>query len=295
MNAKRSLLLLFLCTICATTLQAQRVVDEFSMDQTYPISETGTFELHSDDAEVTIRATNRTDVHLKVDYKRIVQGINTYKGPKISMDVTERGGNVIAREKSERQNSSNWSFTIGSIETEYTIVVEVPLSVDLKLRGDDDTYRLTDIGGGINIKADDANILMNGCTGFDFYIKADDADIVMDRGRGSLTLDADDSDLRVDQAEFDRMMVRGDDLELDLRLSVPNNADYEFDFDDGSLDIRFLSGGGTIEIFHDNIRLVTSSDFKTLNDRDHYKELQLGEGSAAIAIDVDDAHIKLDG
>lgn len=65
---------LFVMMFILVAFQAHAQDNVYNLDETYSVDEKGTIHLESDDAEVTIQGTDRSDVHLVVYHKVDVDG-----------------------------------------------------------------------------------------------------------------------------------------------------------------------------------------------------------------------------
>jgi len=150
--------------------------DEYNLDETYQIDREGMIYLSSNDAEVSIEGSNRSDVRLVIYRYVDVDGINIGSSGSFRMDVEQRGGDLYIQEN----NSENRTMFIGSVDEEYRITLEVPRNLALDLKGDDDSYEISNTNGAISINADDSDIELSEVTGEDFDFDLDDGNISID-------------------------------------------------------------------------------------------------------------------
>lgn len=278
-----SALLLFV----GITAQAQDT--EFNLDETYQIDESGTVYLDSDDAEVTIEASDRSDVHVVIYHSVDVDGWELKSGEEFKMDVETRAGNLYVKEA----NSGGNRLLFGNVEEEYRITLEVPKTVALDIKGDDGTYDITDIGAALRIDADDTEVEIRGATGNSFEFNIDDGSVEMDRGQGELTMDMDDGEFRVRQASFREIDGDFDDGEMDITTSLADDGFYLFDMDDGELELNISGGGGEFDINHDDGDIRVGSSFEEIMKEEEHSLYRLPGGDATIEIDSDDGDIDL--
>lgn len=263
--------------------------DEFNLDEVYNVDTDGTISLSSDDAEVTVVGSDRSDVRVIVHYKLDVSGFSIGSRNKFDMEVREEGGNLVLEEQPRDFNG----ITIGSIDEEYTIRIEAPRGVSLDFDGDDEEYELRQIDGTIQIIADDASVELTACKGNDFRFDLDDGSIEMDQGSGSLDIDVDDGQADILNGDFNAIMLDSDDGDFRISTALSAGGNYRFDMDDGELELLILGGGGTFNIFHDDADISIDSAFEQSVSEENESEYVLGDGSASIRIDVDDANIDL--
>ena len=272
--------------VMSTQLYAQ---DLYNLDETYQIDNNGTISLSSDDAEVSIEGSDRSDVHLVVYRDVDVDGINIGSSGVFRVDVEQRDGNLYIREN----DGDEQRMIIGNIEEEYRITIEVPRSVALDLQGDDDSYEISNINGEIAINADDSDIELSEVTGNEFDFDLDDGQISIDEARGKLKLSMDDGELYVRQAEFTEIDAEMDDGEMDITTSLTDGGFYLFDFDDGDLAFNITGGGGEFDIHHDDPNIEADDSFEELSSGDDRTVYRLAGGNARIEIDTDDGDIEL--
>ncbi|MGK7370724.1 MAG: DUF4097 family beta strand repeat-containing protein [Candidatus Halalkalibacterium sp. M3_1C_030] len=283
-------LLLFPFLLFLTLHTEAQTTDEFNLDKVYSIEDSGTISLNSDDANVTIKGSDRNDVRVKIHYKLSVKGLAIGENEEFEMIVEERNGNLNIYEK-ERDFGNKVVF--GSTDEEYRITIEAPRGVSLDLSGDDEDYRISSIDGSISVEADDSGIELNDCNGDEFNIKLDDGELYMDSGKGSLRVNIDDGDVRILNGDFSSIEVETDDSELDITTRLADNGDYTFDLDDGDLRLNIAGGGGEFEIRHDNADISASSEFEQTMDDDDRSQYSLPGGNATVSISTDDGDIIL--
>jgi hypothetical protein len=264
--------------------------DEFNLDEVYEIDTNGTISLQSDDAQVSITGSDRSDVRVIVNYKREVRGFTIGDGNRFEMIVEERGGNLAIYEK-ERGNGNR--ISVGSVEEDYEIRIEAPRTVSLNIEGDDETYRISSIDGAISLEADDTEIELNDCNGDDFTFSMDDGSLSMDKGKGRLKLDIDDGDVRILNGDFREIEAVSDDSEIELTTRLDDQGSYSFDFDDGDLELNIAGGGGDFDIRHDNADISADREFEEVLDDDDRSIYRLLNGNAKISISTDDGNIDL--
>ncbi|MDX1628623.1 MAG: DUF4097 family beta strand repeat-containing protein [Fulvivirga sp.] len=261
---------------------------EFKLDKTYDIGNSGTIYMKTDDADMTITGTDRTNVHVKVYWKLTTRGL-TWGEKSFEVEVTERGGDLYLDEV-HRGGSIG---VIGYSREEYIIDIEAPKGVNLDIEGDDDDYIIGDINGAISLNIDDGDAMLKNCRGERFSFDVDDGDIEMDQGRGELIVDMDDGDIEIRRAAFEQIRATIDDGDLIIETTLGDNSRYTIKGDDADIVLNIIAGGGAFHIEHEDSRLYTSGNFQTLEKDDGFTKLQLGAGRASINMRVDDASIRI--
>jgi len=276
---------LLLC-LFSTHLYAQ---DTYDLDENYSIGASATLHLSSDDADVTIKGSDREDVHLVVYRHTEVKGWKIKSDGEFRMEVEERGSDLYIRENSEESNR----LIVGNVREEYRITLEVPQNVALDINGDDDSYEISDMNQDVRLDADDCDAEFRGMKGDDFDFDIDDGSIRMDEARGRLQLKMDDGNMYVRQGDFSEIEARYDDGELEIATGLVDDGFYRFDFDDGDLELRVASGGGTFDVEHDDVNLYTDKVFEEINSDEERSEYRLSGGNARVEIDTDDGTVSL--
>ncbi|TYP93981.1 putative adhesin [Fodinibius salinus] len=285
----KTLKLIVTITICLLfSIQLNAQDSEYTLDETYQISSEGTVHLNSNDAEVSIKGTDRSDVHLKVYRKVDVSGLEIKSGGKFNIEVEKRDGDLMIRE-SDTENRT----VVGKVTKEYTITIKVPTTVGVDIKGDDDTYNIASVNGRIAVEADDTEIALKNVGGNDFYFDMDDGSITMDKAEGNLKLSMDDGNFEVDQAAFTKVDAQYDDGSVVLTSRLAQDGKYRFDMDDGDLKFKITGGGGTFDIRHDNPSLDIGNSFENIKIEDDRSQFKLPGGNANIRIITDDGTIDL--
>lgn len=277
---------LLVLALLTSVLQAQH--GNFKLDKDYSINKTGLVDLRSSDADVFITGSDRATAHVKivrsVESKGVVWGDEDF-----SVTVEAEDGNLIIRERQENVRVG----VIGYYRENYKIELAVPVGVSLKITGDDGDYFIKNINGSISMNMDDADADLSACAGNKFYFKIDDGDIVMDGGKGELEIEGDDSDVRIRNAAFTSIRADVDDGDLRIETSLATGGNYDFHEQDGSLEMNITGGGGTFDIRHDDARIVTEGNFKSIQKDEDHTKLTLANGSAKVNIRLDDGGVRL--
>ncbi|MDX1586414.1 MAG: DUF4097 family beta strand repeat-containing protein [Balneolaceae bacterium] len=283
------LFVLSILLLCTVTAEAQKN-DEFTLDETYALSQGGTISLDSDDANVTITGSDRQDVRVKVNYRMRVKGLSFGKWEEFEMIVEKNEGYLNIYEK-ERDNGVK--IMMGSSREEYEITIEAPRTANLELNGDDDNYRISSIDGAISVEADDADVELNDCNGERFTIRLDDGDFSSDGGSGSLDVEMEDGDVRVLNGNFSDIQIVSDDGDVDITTALTDGGNYRFEIDDGDLILNVAGGGGEFVIRHDDADISVSRDFEETMTDDDISIYTLPLGSAKVSIQSDDGDVVL--
>lgn len=262
--------------------------DTFRLDKDYKINPGGVLNMKISDAKVHITGSARTTAHVKIEREIISMGL-TLGHEEFRVDVMEEGGDLTIKEVSNSVSVG----TLGYRTEHYSINVEVPEGVSLRIRGDDGDFWITNVDGSISMDLDDADVELKGCSGTSFSFKMDDGRIKMDEAKGTLELEADDTDVEIKNAAFTSIDVRMDDGDLILETSLSDNGDYKIDAQDGMISMTILKGGGYFDIRHDDGRVTSTGGFSMQEDSENHARMTLANGSAKVSIRADDARVKL--
>lgn len=261
--------------------------NEFHLDKEYDIDDAGTIELYSDDAQITITGTDRSTAHIKIDWELNTTGVVSGRKD-FDVEVTPENGNLTIRQQ-EKGNLS----VIGSVNEDYTIAIEAPEGVSLKLRGDDDDYTIRNIDGSIVLTNDDGNARLTQCGGDYFEFNVDDGDVELDQGQGELVVKMDDGNLEVENGRFTKIDARNDDGDLIIETSLADGGTYALKTSDADIRFTVTEGGGNFDIRHDDSSIRTSDSFRMLEEDETFTRLQLPDGDAEVTISTDDSQIRL--
>jgi len=275
----------------AFNVRAQDDEGAFKIDQNYEVSPDGTLELDTHDAHVEIVGSDRQDAHVYVFYHREVKGLKISEGGKFDMEVSARDGNLVLRQRNER----NFSFIgLGKVIEKYSVRIEAPQGMSLNIRGDDDDYNITGMNGSIWLKADDGEAYLRDCDGDRFEITMEDGEFEMNRGRGSLRLQMDDGDARVMKGAFTDINAEAEDGDIEITSSLADDGSYYFRTDDGDVNLRVTGGGGSFIIHHDDGHISADMNFERLESGEHRTRYRLKGGSASVSFETNDGDVRLE-
>jgi hypothetical protein len=272
--------------VLSTSLFAQH--GNFKIDQEYSMSKTGTIDLRSSDADVFITGSSRSTAHVKIERTVETKGI-VWGDDNFSAEVKEENGNLVIRDHQQGVRIG----VIGYQHEVYKIQIEAPEGVTLKINGDDGDYFIKNINGSISMDIDDGDAELSGCAGTKFNFTIDDGDISMNGGEGDLEIRSDDSDVTIQKAAFTSIRAKMDDGDMNIETSLAANGDYSFDAEDGSVVLTITDGGGIFDIRHDDARVVTEGNFKSIHESEDHTQISLSNGTAKINIRLDDGGVRL--
>lgn len=260
---------------------------EFHLDKTYSLGANGIIHLNSEDADVRITGSDRSDVHVKIDRVESVNGIRSGSRT-FKVDVEEVRGDLVIKER----RSGNVRFSIGTFRTEYQITIEMPRNGGLKIDGEDDDYVIRNIDGIISMRVEDGDIELLDTKSKSIDVRIEDGDLRVDGGIGNLLVENEDGDIDVRNGAFTRIDVTSEDGDVAIETSLSDDGSYEINSDDADIDFVVLNGGGKFYVAKDDGRVSSSSDFKVEEERDHRVTLSLDGGKADVDIRVNDGRVR---
>ncbi len=285
-----SLFVLFFGIICVQTGFAEE--SEYHLDEVYSMSTSGTIHLFSEDAFVRVLGSDRSDVHVVVNYSVRTRGLYySFESEPFQMEVTEEDGDLIIREMSGDQGYVGF---VGSISEEYEILIECPQSVNLQLRGEDDDYLVRDMGGSIELRFEDGHARLDHCGGDHFEFELEDGELEMSGGSGELYLYVEDGNVDIIDGDFTEIDVTGEDGDIEIETTLADDGIYRFEASDGLVDLVVLGGGGEFTIFHDDGGVRATREFNRIENEEHVTILELDGGNARVRIRIEDGLVRLD-
>jgi len=300
----------FILTFFSLSLTQVWAQSEFNLNKTYPISELGQLEMNTDDAVVTIKGSDRTDVSIKV-YRKVTG--KQLGNKKFDFNVDASDGNIKITDHEYKDSNTKISIQWNS-ETIYTIDIEVPRSVNLDLVGDDDDYNISSISGNLALTVEDGSTEIRNFTGESIDIEIEDGDIDIQDANCSIELTIEDGDFQAKNSDFKKLNIKtedGDismrgskifdgrirssdgDIDLDIALSPETRLDIRTD--DGNVDLNTRGPGGKYEVtFEDGDVDFSKQQFNTVKEtRNSYQLASKSEGNVDIIIDVEDGDVDL--
>lgn len=261
---------------------------EFHLDQNYNIDATGTLHLRSEDADVRITGSSRTDAHVKIDRNETVRGVSSRRAD-FKVDVENRGGDLYITERETR----GVHFQMGYSRTEYRIEIELPESASLRIVGEDDDYVIRNINGKISMESEDGDIELIECNGSDFEFRIEDGDLKMDGGKGTLYVETEDGDVDIRNGDFEKVEMDIEDGNIFIETTLANNGSYDLNTEDSRVEFIVINGGGDFYVLKDDGSVRATADFETIRETDHRSELRLAGGNANVEIRTNDGRVRL--
>ncbi|MDN5212123.1 DUF4097 family beta strand repeat-containing protein [Fulvivirgaceae bacterium BMA12] len=291
MKIKIRLLLFSLFTICLVYFSEAKngKNHEYRLDKVFPIAADGTLNLKTDDADIRIIGSSRKDVHLRVFRSVTIKGVFSSDEEDFKIDVEEMGGDLIIRELKRSRSRGLMIYS----DITYKITIEVPNTVSLKLRGDDDDYDIRNVHGFVKIDVEDGDVILDNCQGNKFDINIEDGDVEMSDAKGSLWISLDDGDLIARNCQFKEVDIRANDGDIKLETSLVTDGGYNLKTDDGNINLKIRGGGGEFEIRHDDGRVRASSDFEMAYSGDTRHQFRLAGGKAKVFLRTNDGSVHL--
>ncbi len=282
----------FLLICCSGISIAETKNFDYDLDETYSIKQDGLLSLKSDDAEVVITGSDRKDVHLVVWKRLSISGtFEILQMESFAIEVEETDGNLFIRE-----NSGGISIS-GSISMreDYTITIDAPSGISLRLRGSDDNYTVNNVDGSISMRLDDGSAKIRDCDGDNFNLDVDDGDLEMIGGSGQLEAFVCDGDMKFDRGNFSSIDAACEDGDLEIYTLLSQDGSYSLDVEDGSIRFHVLDGGGDFFARYEDGRARASKKFEIIDEHEGYRHWRLPGGKASIRASVSDGSVNFYG
>lgn len=281
---------LFLLLNFSAFLGATETSSFFDLDEVYSISENGTVHLDSEDAEVQITASERSDVRVQVRYSQKKGGLWSSKGSTLEeFEITERNGDLYLNDIFNNRN--NFVF-FGWTNTDYVIEIEIPKSVNIELRGEDDDYELKGITGDIELDAVDGDVVIRDCTS-KIDLEMVDGDVSIKRCSGKAKIELVDGELQISRGQFEDLKVETVDGDMDIETSLKSDGNYRIATTDGDVSLEITKGGAEIRIDRGDGDVNVCREFKERRSRSADLAYQLEDGGAEIYMLTVDGDIDL--
>lgn len=302
---KISLSIIGLC-LCITLSHAQ---GEFNLNEDYNISEGGTLYLDSEDADVTIKGTNRDDVGVSI-YRK-TKGKH-YGNKKFDIEVVEKNGNLHIKEP-ESKEKVQYSVSINS-KTIYTIDIEVPYSVDLDIKGEDDNYVIEYIDGSVYIKSEDGDIVLNNLDGDEIEIAIEDGDVQLTDSNANLRLKLEDGDftskasdlydvdiivedgnVKFNGGSIGDCKIKSEDGDIRISSGFRSNSKVNIRTEDGDVNIDSNGEGGSFTVTMEDGDVSYAESSLNLESKSKHKHIYntVQEGNVEVSISVEDGDVNI--
>lgn len=263
---RKNLILLLVLLLALPSLNAQKKYDHKS---SYPIKTNGTIFLNTQDADITITAANIAVVEVEVH--RHVDGEIAKEAFEIEYKTED--GNFYLTEMHRKGVRISWS---GSSVRNYTIDLRVPLDAALNIRGDDDDYHLTQIGGPISIVAEDGDIEIDGgrCSSLD--IRLEDGDITLRNLNADINLEVEDGDIYCENTNWENARIQSEDGDINCK-----NSSF------GDLDLRISDGDVYLDLINGNLKLqAEDGDVNIGSLQGYFSEISTVDGDINLEITI---------
>ena len=291
---KGQIVLFFFLTSLAFTLLPGSILaktDTFHLDKKFQVDINGTISISSSDAEVKITGSNRSDVHVIVNYVRKIKGSGKdMSSGRFEVIVNTEKGNLNI---SDRHPNLSYVGSVTIVTEKYEILVDAPKSMNLHLLGDDDDYTINNMAAAVSLKMDGGNALISNVSGDVFNFDIGDGTVKMNRGRGSLKANVQDGSIIIDNGDFSSVTAKAEDGNLNIKTKIHDSGRYEFHTNDGDILLSVLAGGGEFAMEYEDGDVEVSSGFERKVAREGYHVVRLPGGHAEVFLSTKDGSINL--
>ncbi|MBU1938065.1 DUF4097 domain-containing protein, partial [bacterium] len=148
------------------------------------------------------------------------------------------------------------------------VVVRVPHSIAVDVKGDDCSLNLFDLRGPIRVEFDDGSLRAENITGPEFHIQFSDGSASLYQVETALNVEFDDGRFQLRESKLSRLKLHFSDGRADLEAGISGEGPYRVRFDDGHFDWTFAEGTEAdvkVEIADGSL----STDFPGVKERFH--------------------------
>ncbi|MCB2199803.1 DUF4097 domain-containing protein [bacterium] len=289
MQIRFSVVLLLLLVVAVVPAAAKTTT--FHLDEVYSIAPDGTLFIYTSDADVLIAGSDRDDVHVVVDYVSTISGVGLKvdENP-FEVEVLEEDGDLRIR---ELESNRVYMGLFVSSRTDYTVTIEAPSSVKLKVIGEDDDYMIHGFRNGIRLRMEDGRAKLRDMSGDSFEFELEDGTIEMSGGAGLLDVSVEDGDFYVDDAAFTSATGDVEDGDLHIETTLADDGEYRFRAEDGDITLNVLDGGGEFSVYYEDGGARATRDFVQVEEDENFALFRLKEGTARVRFRVEDGRISL--
>jgi len=301
---------LFLSTLVVLSISLSLHAQyEYNHEETHAIAPDGILTLDTEDADVVITGTTRSDAYVKIHKK--VTG-KEKRSHKFDIEYIEQGGNLTIKEK---KNKTGNSYTMGwNSKTVYTVELGLPSGVSMDIRGEDDNYTITNINGSIKIKSEDGDISLSDSSPKMLDVKLEDGDVELLTVRTDFDIKLEDGNISAENCEFGNLNLRLEDGDVmlnevslgstkivteDGNIAIAVNCDSKtqvnINSEDGDIKIKTSGEGATVDVsYEDGDVDYNDDDYEVLNKTKRSKKLKTKKsGQATFKISVEDGDVRL--
>ncbi|MDA8693476.1 DUF4097 domain-containing protein [Saprospiraceae bacterium] len=294
-----SIILLF-----SFSLQAQY---EYSYEETHAIAQDGLLTLDTEDAQVSITGTSRSDAYVKI-YKKVTGKQKTNQ--EFDIEYIEEDGNLTIKEKRRKS-----SYTTGwNTKTIYEVELGLPAGVSIDIKGEDDNYTITNINGKMKIHSEDGDIEISDCNPIRLDIHLEDGDIQLTNVNTETDIQLEDGNIKADNCAFGNTalnLVDGDiklndvslgtakiiteDGNVSISVKCDSKTQVKINTEDGDIKLKTSGEGSTIGVsYQDGDVDYNSGDYDLIHKTKRSKELKTKKsGEASFVISVEDGDVRL--
>ncbi len=298
-------LLLFFLSFIPTYAQ-----DNFTLEESYPLNPNGSLVLNTNDADVTILGHDQPTAEVSIS--RIVTG-KYWSNQKFDVTVESNEQQLVINDRAESTSDNNLNIMINGSLT-YTIVVKVPHSTKLVLKGDDDDYNITAINNNVAISCSDGDITMFNVTGEQIAITAEDGDIRLKDVDSRIAITNEDGDVTMQNCHLHNFSLSTEDGDVNIVESTLGNisvssidGDINIDADllddyrvalsseDGDHNLEFRNVCGSIVVSHEDAKVKHNKDkYEVASESDNAKTLHTScKGNNMIVLSTEDGSVEI--
>ena len=235
--------------------------EKYEHHSSYKIDPSGTVYLDCEDAEVYIKSGSQDEV--VVDVIRQVSG-ELVKRP-FDIDYKSENGHFYMTEKKSTGLVFSWS---GGTIVKYTIELTIPYGASLNIIGEDDDYYIDNLGGDIELQAEDGTVRITACTSKKMAFQLEDGDVILKQVGADLRAELEDGDVICYESNLGNVEIEIEDG--DVTFSESSARDINIKSSDGDVNLDKVDGDVTIE--------TDDGDISIDELRSYYADLKTTDG-----------------
>ncbi len=245
----------------------------YEHEESYPLDPNGKIILASRNAKVRIIGEDRNDVQVQITRKALLRSKKLDSDGYI-MDIKSKPEELIIFEKKDASVG-----VVKYLNLNYDILIRMPQTVSLDIKGRDDKYVIDTVAGNLKIDADDGKLEINKFDGKMLDIKIENAPVeIRNGGNGDLKLVMGEKDCKIINSIFTNINLIGGSGNYDIHTRFSDVHNLRFSVEDGELNLTLFGNGGIVDAYTGGGTIESSSHFKVQKKSKGYFQFKAGDG-----------------
>ncbi len=287
---KKGLLIVLFAAMLAAPVWARTERFDKVIDKAFDASGLSRVSIKAENLRVEGWDVDSVVIHAEYHVKRsgwFLSGSESY-----DLDIRQSGSTLRIWE--EQEGSGIFGIMMNRTSRN-RVVVRVPHSIAVDVKGDDCSLSLLDLSGSVRVEFDDGRLRAENITGPEFRVRFSDGSAKLYQVQTSLDVEFDDGRFQLHDGELSRLRLHFSDGRAELDAGVSGEGPYRVRFDDGRFEWTFPEGtAADIEAKMSDGAITT--DFPGLKRNRHHDKFyySLGGGGPSINIRGEDGRIYLE-